>query len=95
MLRPAEILKAIQVVNAAKRRGQSAPEHINNQQTIVNITLPTSIATKFVTNVKNQVVEAGEQQLLTMPSSQLLTIANKGEQDEDFSPASQLSTESL
>lgn len=71
MCRPMEILKAIQVINAAKRRGQSAPESITNQQTVVNITMPTQIVNKFTTNINNQVVQAGSQELLTIQASKL------------------------
>lgn len=72
MMRPLEVLKAIQVINAAKRRGQSTPEQITNQQTVVSITMPTVIVNKFVTNVNNQVIQAGDQELLTIQSGSLL-----------------------
>lgn len=72
MVKPDTILKAMQVVNGAKRRGQTAPETTNTNQTVVNIVLPTSIKERFVTNVDNQVIKAGEQELLTMPSGNLL-----------------------
>lgn len=76
MFRPMEILKAIQTINGAKRRGHSAPETIVNQQTIVNLLLPSQITQKFTTNVNNQVVSVGteesEQSLLTMQSGTLL-----------------------
>ena len=72
MVKPESILKAISVVNGAKRRGQSAPEQVNNQQNIVNIILPSVIADKFTVNAENQVTSAGEQDLITMQSSSLL-----------------------
>jgi len=72
MMRPMEVLKAIQIINAAKRRGQSAPEQIINQQTVVNISLPTKVVHKFVTNINNQVIQAGDQQLLTIQSGTLM-----------------------
>lgn len=83
MLRPGEILKAIQVVNGAKRRGQSSPDQVHAQQTIVNVVLPTQVIQKFTTNLDNQVIKAGEQDLLTMPSGNLLNrIENKDSQNE-------------
>lgn len=91
MVRPGEILKAIQVVNGAKRRGQSAPEQIVNQSSIVNIVMPTQIVNKFVTNVNNQVIKAGDQELLTMPSGNLLSRV-EGKEDDSATkqlPASQ------
>lgn len=72
MLKPADILRAIQIINGAKRRGQSSPEQVTNQQTIVNLLLPSSVAAEFTVNVNNQVIKAGEKELITMPSSQLL-----------------------
>lgn len=69
MMRPMEILKAIQVINAAKRRGQSAPESITNQQTVVTLIMPVNVIQKFTTNIHNQVIQAGTQELLTIQSS--------------------------
>jgi acetylornithine/succinyldiaminopimelate/putrescine aminotransferase len=77
MMRPMEILKAIQVINAAKRRGQSAPESITHQNTVVNLVMPTQIIQKFTTNINNQVTNAGSQTLETMQSSTLLNAAKK------------------
>lgn len=84
MYKPMEILRAITVVNGAKRRGASAPEtqHINN--TVVNLIMPRTILQQFVTNANNQVVEviaiedkkvlqapSERKTLVTMPSSSL------------------------
>jgi hypothetical protein len=77
MLKPAEILKALQVTNAAKRRGQSAPDQTINQQNIVNLVLPEVIAQRFTVNIDNQVTRAGEQELHTMPASNLLATVEK------------------
>jgi len=75
LFRPTDILKAIQIVNGAKRRGQSAPDQVTNQQNIVNLLLPTMIKQKFVTNTVNQVVKAGDQELVTMQSGNLLSLS--------------------
>lgn len=72
LVRPRDILDAMTRVNNAKRRGQSAPDTTNNTQNVVNIILPTAIASRFVTNMNNQVTKAGNQELLTMPSGNLL-----------------------
>jgi hypothetical protein len=72
MIRPDTILKAIGVINSAKRRGQSAPHQVTNQQTVVQLVLPTLIAQKFSVNSNNQVIRTGEQDLLTMQSGNLL-----------------------
>jgi hypothetical protein len=72
MHKPREILQAIKVINSAKRRGQSAPDQVVNQQNIVNVLLPQIIAERFTVNVDNQVTRAGEQELHTMPATNLL-----------------------
>lgn len=77
MMRPMEILKGLQVINAQKRRGMSAPESIHDKQTVVSITLPSVILNNFTntsitTNIHNQVVKVGEQDLTTMQSGTLL-----------------------
>ena len=71
MMRPMEILKAIQVINAAKRRGSSAPESITSQQTVVQLVMPTQILQSFTTNINNQVIKAGQQDLVTVQSSNM------------------------
>lgn len=72
MFRPMEILKAISVINGAKRRGSSAPEQALAHSAIVNLVMPVSITQKFTTNVQNQVISAGDQTLLTIQSGKLL-----------------------
>lgn len=71
MMRPMEILKAISVVNAAKRRGSSAPESITSQQTVVQLVMPTQILQSFTTNINNQVIKAGSQDLVTVQSASM------------------------
>jgi len=56
MHRPMEVLKAISVINGAKRRGVSAPEQITNQQTVLTLNMPVKIISQFTTNTANQVV---------------------------------------
>lgn len=72
MIRPQEILRAISVINNAKRRGVSAPDSVIQQQTIVNLSMPTQIIQKFTTNINNQVIKAGERDLVTIQSSTLM-----------------------
>lgn len=86
MYKPMEILKAIQVINSAKRRGASAPESITQQQTIINLTLPTQIINQFKINAQNQVVSTGSQDLITMQASTLLNKV-KGNQNALLSHA--------
>ncbi len=72
--KPMELTRMLQVVNASKRRGSSAPASITEQQTVLNLVLPSKIINNFVTNINNQVIQAGTTELLTMQSS---TLASK------------------
>jgi hypothetical protein len=83
MYKPGEVLKALQIVNGAKRRGQSAPEQVTNQQNIVNLILPTVVLEQFATNINNQVIKVGDQELLTLPSNQLLESTENADNDPE------------
>jgi hypothetical protein len=72
MMKPESILKALSVVNGAKRRGLDSPEAAGGVTNIVNLMLPTVIAEKFTVNIDNQVTKAGTQDLHTMSSGNLL-----------------------
>lgn len=85
MMRPMEVIRSLQIINAAKRRGQSAPESITQQQTVVNLIMPTVITKNYAIqqNIHNQVVKAGDQDLLTIQSGQLLkTLESAGIENE-------------
>lgn len=71
MHKPMEILKAIQIINAAKRRGTSTPDAILEKQETVRLVMPVQIVQRFTTNIQNQVIQAGSQELLTIQSGTL------------------------
>ena len=76
MHRSMEILKAISIINAAKRRGSSTPESITEKQQIIQLQIPIQIINKFSTNLAGQVTtittsDAKEQSLLTIQSGSL------------------------
>ena len=75
MHRPMEILKAISVINAAKRRGQSTPDSITEKQQIIQLNIPVQIINKFTTNMDGQVTtvtaNSKEHSLLTIQSGSL------------------------
>lgn len=89
MMRPMEVLKAIQVINAAKRRGASSPDQVVQQQTFINLSIPTTLIQKFQINSNNHVTQAGEQTLLTLQSGSLLKKIKEQQNDStrDTSPA--------
>jgi len=75
MHKPMEILKAIQVINGAKRRGTSTPDAIHEKQQVVQLTIPIQIVNKFATNLQGQVTSVSdgikEQSLVTIQSGSL------------------------
>lgn len=88
--KPFEILRAIQVINGAKRRGMSAPEHITQQQTVISLNLPVQIVQHFQVNSANQVVRAGNQDLITVQSGRMAglssSLLSKGNQNVELLP---------
>jgi len=76
MQRPMEIIKALSVINAAKRRGSGTPDAIVSQQTVVQLIMPTQIIQSFTANTNNQVVRAGTQDLVTVQSSNMTKMLN-------------------
>lgn len=77
MMRPMEVLAAIKVINGAKRRGTSAPEHITNKATIIQLNIPTKLIQNFTTNINNQVITTGQQTLTTIQSGSMDSLLNK------------------
>lgn len=76
---PMKLARIAQTLNAAKRRGASAPESITSRQTIVNLVLPLGILQKFAvqTNANNQVTTIDEQSMVTIQSGQVQGIAEQ------------------
>lgn len=72
MMRPAEIVRSLAVVNALKRRASSAPDtmHIHNQ--VINLMLPQHTALRVTMSASREIVEVEGRTLVTMPASQLL-----------------------
>lgn len=77
LMRPMEIARIYQIINAAKRRGQSAPESITTAQEVVPLIMPTVITNKFTVNVNNQVIQAGQQPLITVQSGSMQALLNR------------------
>jgi predicted transcriptional regulator len=71
MMKPVEVLRAIQVINSAKRRGASAPEQLTSQQTVTTLIMPVQIIQQFTRNSSNQVIKAGDQELITIQSGNM------------------------
>ena len=71
MTRPMEIARVLQIINQAKRRGASSSESITAQASVVNLVMPINVYQKFTVNTHNQVIQAGQQQLITVQSGQM------------------------
>lgn len=74
IMRPMEITRALTMVNGLKRRGISAPDSMTERSAVVTITMPKKIIQNFTTNITNQVISAGEQELVTIQSSSMDTL---------------------
>lgn len=82
MVRPMEVARVLQIINAAKRRGSSQQEAITNQQTVIQLQMPVAIYQKFTVNTNNQVIQAGQQQLITVQSGQMAGLLEKTRKSE-------------
>lgn len=71
MYKPMEVLRAISIINTAKRRGSGVPESQVINNTIVQLQLPDIILNHFVKNETNQVIATGNQQLITIGAEKL------------------------
>jgi hypothetical protein len=97
MYKPMEVLKAISVINAAKRRGASAPEQLTSQAAVVQLLMPTQILQQFTTNINNQVIKTGDTDLVTIQSGNMKKLLQdtKGGNQDVIIPTLSSRTESL
>lgn len=72
MVNPDKILRAITVVNGAKRRGAPQDAPLTQITNVIHLNLPTMIVNKYQTNAQNEVVEVNGQGLVAMPANALL-----------------------
>lgn len=89
LFKPLDIMRALKIVNEAKRRGTDSKESIIAQQNIVEITMPTQIVQQFTTNVVNQVITAGDQDLTTIQSGDLLKSVEQAPHPEAYIESSE------
>jgi hypothetical protein len=77
MLRPAEILTALEKINKAVRRGQtSGVISSNTLNQSVQIVLPNVTAVAFLKNQQGEIIEAGGRSLATLSSTSLKQMAS-------------------
>lgn len=82
-MRPMEIARMLQIINSAKRRGVSSPDHLQaSQRKTVVLNIPIAVIQKFQTNAASQVVsvsdsEGNEESLVTIQSSNVQRLLNE------------------
>lgn len=72
MVRPMEVVRALQVVNGATRRAAPAELAANAQPSVVVLQLPNAIINKFVVNAQKQIVEVEGETISTMSAKGVL-----------------------
>lgn len=69
---PGQLLAALRIVNGTVRRGVSAPvQQQDDQRQVVSLNIPISVQQTFVTNINNQVIKAGDKELVTVQSHKM------------------------
>lgn len=75
---PMKLARVFQVVNSAKRRGTAALGDLPEHASIVNLNMPTKILNNtFVTNINNQVIQAGGEDLVTLQPHRMEELVNE------------------
>ncbi len=71
---PLKLLRALQVVNAAKRRGAGSDNssEAGLTGTVVQINAPRNVVMQFITNGNNEVVEVGGRSMVPMASKKVM-----------------------
>jgi predicted transcriptional regulator len=82
LIRPRDIINALDKVNSAKRRGSFAPQESLPQDRVVSLELPPLTQYNFITNINQQIVEieasdGNRHNLVTIPTNQLDGLANE------------------
>jgi hypothetical protein len=90
MVKPMEILAAIRVINQAKRRNTAPVGASNTKAEVINLTMPVQIIQQYRVNGNNQVIQAGQQELITIQSAQMKTLLSQtkeGAQNVELLPS--------
>ena len=88
IVKPRELIAAFNVINNAKRRGAGVGQSAVQNNVVVQLTLPTVIQHRFVTNSQGEVVEVDGKTTVTMPPAQMLKqLADRKEQTNGIQAA--------
>ena len=77
--KPNDLLRALQVINGAKRRGVSVAEGVVINNTVVQLGIRQQTLIKFTKSDTGEVVQVGDQTLVSMPAANLLSQLAKKE----------------
>lgn len=71
---PLKLLRTLQVVNAAKRRGAGTADsgEAGMTGTIVQISAPKNVVMNFITNAQNEIIEVGGRSMVPMASKKVM-----------------------
>lgn len=88
--KPGDILRALQVVNNAKRRGNTAQDSLVINQAVINLSIPTIMVNNYKKNSNGEVVEVTSSEgktttLVTMPAQALM--AKLSQQHQGSNPS--------
>jgi hypothetical protein len=90
MVKPMEIIAAVRVINQAKRRNTAPIGASNTKAEVINLTMPVQIIQQYRVNGNNQVIQAGQQELITIQSAQMKTLLSQtkeGAQNVELLPS--------
>lgn len=82
IVKPMEVARILQIINAAKRRTTPVEMAQQNNRTVLQLVMPVSIAAKFVVNQKSQVVEVEGRTIATMPASGVVAALEEKQKQE-------------
>jgi hypothetical protein len=92
MYKPRDVLTALQMVNAAKRRSAEIINPVQSQATINNVVvlqLPAKIVNTFELNKQNEVVSIDDKALVAMPTQALMKLVSVSNESERELPNEQ------
>jgi hypothetical protein len=82
MLKPMEILASIRVINQAKRRSIGQVQSVQSKAEVINLTMPIQIIQQYRVNGNNQVIQAGQQELITIQSGSMKNLLAQSKPQE-------------
>jgi len=84
-----EKVRNLVAINSLKRRGANSDNNVHTvSNTVVNLMLPTQLLQRYVKDINNQIVQAGDKNLLTMQSSNMEILSN--EHSNEYESSEQL-----